>query len=41
MNCKHCEFYWADPDDLYSHCHFERRTVYDKAPCEFDERKEY
>ena len=41
MKCKDCAYYWIEPGDDYSHCHFEQRTVYDKAPCEYDEREEY
>lgn len=41
MKCENCAYYWSEPDDLYSHCHWEERCPGDKAPCEYDEREEY
>lgn len=40
MTCKECVCFWTDEGEKYPSCHFEKRTCFDVAPCEYEDEPE-
>ena len=40
MTCKECVCFWTDEGERYPSCHFEKRTCFDVAPCEYEDEPE-
>lgn len=39
LTCKECSYCYADQDEAYPRCHFERIFSFDLAPCEQEDEE--
>lgn len=40
MSCVECGYFWREPDEERSCCHWELRCPGDVPPCEYDDYEE-